>query len=141
MTGAQLPNERLETLIRDYCAAWSEPDADRRLEILHQVWSPDGIYTDPNGHVEGRPHLSAHIGKVLAESLPAGARIVPASHADAHHDEFRFAWKSVLPDGSVSLEGVDFGELDSHGHIRHIVGFFGALQPIGASPPGATDAA
>ena len=130
MTKPQIPNDQLEVLIRDYCAAWSEPDAAKRQQMLHEVWSPDGIYTDPTAHVEGRVHFATHIGVVLAESLPPGARFVPTSHADAHHDEFRFAWKSVLPDGSVSLEGVDFGELDSAGRIRRIVGFFGLLLPV-----------
>jgi hypothetical protein len=30
-------------------------------------------------------------------------------------------------DGSVALEGMDFGEVDGQGALRRIVGFFGPL--------------
>jgi hypothetical protein len=31
----------------------------------------------------------------------------------------------VQPDGTVAIDGRDFGEIDATGRIVHIVGFFG----------------
>lgn len=46
-----------------------------------------------------------------------------------HHDKLRFAWKWVADDGTVSMEGMDFGELTQDNRLRRIVGFFGPTTP------------
>ena len=71
----------------------------------------------------GRAGLHAHIGG-FHQAYP-GAKIVQTSKADQHHGKIHFTWQLVLPDGSVAIEGRDFGELDATGRISHIVGFFG----------------
>ena len=35
-----------------------------------------------------------------------------------------------MADGSVAIDGRDFGELDAAGRIAHIVGFFGPPPPL-----------
>jgi hypothetical protein len=109
-----------------YAAAWNEPDAVARRRLLERAWAATGTYTDPTAHVEGRAALDKHI-EVYLKTQPAGTRIVPASAIDAHHGRFRFAWKMLAPDGSVAIEGLDYGELDADGRISRIVGFFGPL--------------
>ena len=37
--------------VQAYAAAWLEPDADKRRELLMQAWADDGTYTDPMLHV------------------------------------------------------------------------------------------
>ncbi|TAH48728.1 MAG: nuclear transport factor 2 family protein [Betaproteobacteria bacterium] len=128
MSKAHAATEGLDTLVGDYCAAWSEHDGARRWAMLERVWAADGTYTDPSAHVAGRSALDAHIAMTLREALPPGASIVATTHVDAHHGRFRFGWKGVLPDGSTFLEGTDFGEVDDDGRILRIVGFFGALS-------------
>lgn len=110
-----------------YASAWNEPDADARRRLLERSWSESGTYTDPTAHVEGRAALDKHIAEYF-RTQPAGTRIVPASAVDAHHGRFRFAWKMLRPDGTVAIEGMDYGELDSDGRISRIVGFFGPLN-------------
>jgi hypothetical protein len=117
----------LEELITVYCKAWSEPERALREQLLNRVWADDGTYTDPTAHVVGRKELVEHIGKFF-EQFP-GARIVPSSVVDAHHEKLRFNWRLVLPDGKVLLEGIDFGELSADGKLRRIVGFLGPLAP------------
>lgn len=119
----------LDELIALYCQAWSEPDRALRQQLLDRVWTEDGTYTDPNAHVVGRKALVEHIGRFF-EQFP-GARIVPSSVVDAHHEKLRFTWRLVLGDGKVFVEGIDFGELSSDGKLRCIVGFFG---PLAARP-------
>jgi hypothetical protein len=115
----------LEELITTYCAAWGEPDPGRRAQMLKEVWTEDGTYTDPTAHVAGRRELVEHIGNVLARY--PGGRVVRTSVLDTHHDLVRFTWKMVLADGRSLPEGIDFGELSGERKLRRIVGFFGPL--------------
>lgn len=126
----QLPPSQtaLDDTIKAYCAAWSEPDAQRRQELREKVWAATGTYTDPTAHVEGRKALVDHIGNFMRRT--PGARIIATSHADLHHGKFRFTWKFLGADGKTISEGIDFGSLDSDGKIREIVGFFGPTKPL-----------
>jgi len=125
----QVPSQSaLDDVVKTYCAAWNEQDAQRRRELLEKAWSPEGTYTDPQSHVEGREALVEHIGKFLKNS--PGARIVQSSRADFHHGMFRFAWKFIGGDGKTVMEGVDFGALGSDGKLQRIVGFFGPVKPL-----------
>jgi len=118
----------LDELVKVYCAAWSEPDVQRRRELLEKVWSSAGTYTDPQSHVEGREALIKLIGGFLQKS--PGARIIPSSHADFHHGMLRFTWKFIGGDGKTVIEGIDFGALGPDGKLQRIVGFFGPIKPL-----------
>lgn len=56
----------LAQLIDTYCQAGSEPDAQRRAQLLAQVWSDGATYTDPTVHAAGSGEFLAHIAKVVA---------------------------------------------------------------------------
>jgi hypothetical protein len=58
------------------------------------------------------------------------ARIPATSRPDGHHAMLRFTWRLIRGDGTVN-DGVDFGELDGHGRIKRIVGFFGPFPQPG----------
>jgi hypothetical protein len=118
----------LDEVVKAYCAAWNEPDAQHRRELLEKAWSPAGTYTDPQSHVEGREALVEHIGRFLKNS--PGARILQSSRADFHHGMFRFTWKLVGGDGKTVIEGIDFGTLGADGKLQRIVGFFGPTKPL-----------
>ncbi|MGY1639942.1 nuclear transport factor 2 family protein [Geodermatophilus sp. SYSU D00703] len=111
--------------VERYAAAWGETDAAARRTLLESCWAEDGVYCDPLNRVEGRDALSAMIGS-FHDGNP-GARIDVVSGVDQHDGYLRFAWRMSAPDGSVALEGIDFGELDGAGALRRIVGFFGPL--------------
>ena len=128
-SGQQVASQSaLDETVRVYCAAWSEPNAEHRRELLEKVWASEGTYTDPLSHVEGREALVELIGSFL-QKFP-GAQIIPSSHADFHHGIFRFAWKFVGGDGKTVNEGVDFGALGTDGRLQRIVGFFGPIKPL-----------
>ena len=116
-----------DELVRAYCTAWDEPDVQRRVEILNDVWAEDGTYIDPNVHIVGRTELVAHIGRVLARY--PGSRIELTSLVDVHHGMLRFTWQKILADGTSLPEGTDFGEISSDSKLRLIVGFFGPPRP------------
>jgi hypothetical protein len=115
----------LERSIDTYCRAWSEPDPDKRRELLQEVWGERATYTDPRADISGLEELVAHIGGILAGR--PGARVVRTSAVDSHHGLARFAWRVVQADGAMLPEGIDFAEVSSDGKLSRIVGFFGPL--------------
>jgi len=119
-----------ETTVAAYCQAWSTADRAAREKLLAQVWTPDGIYSDPEPTVaRGRMALSVEIESFL--------RKYPGSHfrcsaPQIHHQAMRFAWVLLRADGTQWTQGMDFGELAADGRIRRIVGFFGPLPAVTA---------
>ena len=114
----------LDEILTAYCASWNEKDEAARNALLDKSWGDAGVYEDPTGVVPaGRAALHAHIAG-FHQAYP-DAKIVPTSKADEHHGKIHFTWQMTMPDGSVAIDGRDFGELDATGRIAHIVGFFG----------------
>jgi hypothetical protein len=118
---------RVDETVGAYAAAWNEPDISARRQLLEKAWAVGGTYTDPTVHLEGRDALAQHITGFLKSM--AGAKIAATSRADVHHGMLRFTWRIVKADGTTLSEGMDFGELDSDGRLRKIVGFFGPFTP------------
>ena len=108
-----------------YLAAYGEPDARRRAELIALAWAPDGRLIDPPLTARGHEAISAMAEAVQQQFPGHGFRRVSA--VDAHHDHLRFAWELVGADGTVALAGLDVGELDGEGRLRRITGFFGEL--------------
>jgi SnoaL-like domain len=106
-----------------YVAAWNEPDAAVRLEILERCWADGGAYVDPTVELRGRSALCEHISKVQAGR--PGARIEMMSGVDLHHHVVRFLWRLAHADGRAGETSIDVGEVDGDGRLTKIVGFFG----------------
>jgi hypothetical protein len=121
----------LADTVDTYLAGWNEPDAQRRAGIVEQVWASGGRLIDPPLDATGRDQIS-DMAATLQAQFP-GHHFVRASGIDEHHNHFRFAWDLVASDGSVTLSGIDVGELDADGTISRITGFFGALPAADAS--------
>ena len=109
--------------VLDYVAAWNEPNAATRLQILERCWAEDAGYVDPNVELRGRTVLCEHIPKVQAGR--PGTRIEMMSGVDLHHSFVRFLWRMVHADGGFGGTSIDFGEVDAGGKLTKIVGFFG----------------
>ena len=71
------------------------------------------------------------MAEAMHEHFP-GHSFRRTSGIDAHHDQVRFAWELVGPDGVVAISGLDTGELDDTGRLRRIVGYFGELPAVEA---------
>jgi ketosteroid isomerase-like protein len=109
-----------------YGKAWGEPDAEKRVELLAQVWARNGQYRDPSVALKGAKALSLHIGKFL-QQYPR-SKFTKTSKIDSYGATFRAKWLLNFGDGKTpALEGIDFGELNSKGRIIKITGFFGPL--------------
>jgi len=62
-----------------------------------------------------------------------GHRFRRRSGVDTHHDQLRFAWDLVNPEGTVVVAGLDIGALASDGRLRRITGFFGEVPAATAA--------
>jgi len=74
---------------------------------------------------EGHAAISEMVAGVQAK-FPAH-RFRRLSAVDMHHDQLRFVWDLVTPEGAVVVAGVDIGALASDGRLRRITGFFGEV--------------
>ena len=114
-------------LIDRYCQVWTEPDADRRKELLASVWADGATYTDPSVHASNAIELLAHIATV--QSKRPGAKVLRTSAVDVHHGIARFAWHVVEANGNQLPEGLDIAFLTpDRRRIERIIGFFGPLN-------------
>jgi hypothetical protein len=107
-----------------YGEAWNQTDELKRRALLDQAWADDGLYVDPVSEGRGRDALSEIIAGFHKQA--PGARIVVTSGLDQHHNQIRFAWSLVQPDGKTAIEGIDACEIAPDGRIARIVGYWGA---------------
>lgn len=124
-------NTTLAELLETYLAAWNETDESRRADLIARAWAADGRLIDPPHAANGHAEIGG-MAAALQGQFP-GHRFRRASEIDAHHDQFRFIWELVAPDGSVALTGLDVGELSPDGRLRRVTGFFGHVPATGAA--------
>jgi hypothetical protein len=113
-----------QDIINDYLAAWNEPDEAKRRGFIERCWADDGLYCDPLSDGRGRDALNGFIAGMHGQQ--AGARIELTSGVEQHHNQIRFAWAFIGPDGKRAIEGIDVGELAADGKLARIVGFWGS---------------
>jgi len=109
-----------------YCAAWSDPDAVRRKQLLYAACVAHVGYIDPRARTSTADELLEHIAGILARR--PGATVARTSAVDEHHGLARFCWHVVDADGAVLLDGLDIVEFAADGKIARVIGFFGGLQ-------------
>jgi len=73
---------------------------------------------------EGHAAISEMVAGVQAK-FPFRRR----SGVDTHHDQLRFAWDLVNPEGTVVVAGIDIGALASDGRLRRITGSSARSRP------------
>lgn len=113
-----------ESVVR-YLAAWNEPDAARRRNLVARAWAEDGTYVDGARDGRGHDEISAMIGKAQ-EHFP-GYRLQLVSGIETHHDYVRFSWAAGgTADAPLYIKGTDFAVLGNDGRLKSVVGFVDA---------------
>ena len=115
----------LTIIIDTHLAAYCEPDANRRAELVATAWSPDGSLIDPPLDGTGHEAIAALTDTVLQHYPDHFFRRTTA--VDAHHGFARYGWAMVAADGSTTLTGTDVASVGDDGRLTRIVGFFGEL--------------
>jgi hypothetical protein len=123
----QAQTASLDHLVDTHLAAYAEPDAARRLDLLRGVWSLEGRLVDPPFESRGHQGISEQAAALLAQ-FP-GHRFERTTAVDAHHGMLRYGWRLLSPAGAPVVEGVDVADLDVDGRLSRVVGFFGAQPP------------
>lgn len=117
----------IETLWNRYAAIWSL-GADARAAELAACLTPDVVYCDPNGRIEGPTALSGYMGG-FQDSAP-GARFEILWVRD-HHDRSLAHWELRGAQDQTLHTGTSFGLRAPDGRLRNITGFF---HPGGGEP-------
>lgn len=110
------PSEQLAA----YLAAWNEPDAALRADLLTTAVTDEFVYRDPDGERVGRDSVSAHMAAV--QGL-LGAPVALASAPDVYADAMRYAWVFGDSDAPV-FSGLDVVEVAVDGRLTSVTGFF-----------------
>jgi hypothetical protein len=117
----------LSTTIDTYLEAYGEPDGNRRIALIEQVWAPDGHLFDPP--IDGAGHTGIDQMFAAVQSQFAGHTFRRSTGIDAHHGIARYGWELVAGDGSVTLAGMDVAVVGDDGKLTRVAGFFGDLPP------------
>ena len=115
----------LEATIDTYLEAYGETDADRRADLIKQVWAEDGQLIDPPLDGKGHDGIDAMFAAVQGQ-FP-GHTFGRSTGIDAHHSLARYGWELVAADGSVTLGGMDVAVIADDGKLNRVAGFFGDL--------------
>ena len=130
MTDTALDPRTVSDTIDTYLDAYGEADADRRMQLIGQVWAADGRLLDPP--LDGQGHAGISELTTVVHAHYPGHTFRRTTAVDAHHDVARYGWELVGPDGTVAVAGLDVAELGTDGKIVRVLGFFGDLQPKSA---------
>ena len=110
----------LETIARNYIAAWNEADAGRRGPLLNAAFTADVHYRDPLMQGDGHAGIAALIDGV--QQRFSGFRFSLKGIPDGFDDRIRFSW-TLGPDGAEApIEGTDIGVIED-GRLKSVTGF------------------
>jgi hypothetical protein len=113
----------VEDIVDEYQASLLEPDEQRRLRILEQVWADDCEVILPEGRLVGRDAINQHISNVRRSFR--GSTPILFGAIDAHNNFMRFEWHVVDPSGEVVALGVNIGERTEDGRLKRVILFRG----------------
>jgi hypothetical protein len=113
----------LVEVVDAYFAMWNETEPIRRAEAIARAWVEECRYVDPLSDVRGYASLAAMVEGAQAQFPRCLFRL--RSEIEQHHDQARFTWDLVGPDGVVKMVGVDTCEVAPDGRLRRVVGFWG----------------
>ena len=118
---------KFDTIVEAWLAAWGPVDATERRRLLEICLSQDGVYQDPIKDASGREAVMELIADF--QQRRPGARINLARGIDHHHGKLYYQWKTFGAGGQMLRESIEYGELDTDGRLRCIIGFFGSPPP------------
>lgn len=113
----------LDATIDGYLACWNTTDADERIALIEQFWTPDARMVDPLVDVAGHAELAAVFTR-FHETYP-GCSFRRTGDCDAHHQLARWTWEMIDGSGNRVLAGLDVALLADDGRLQYVAGFFG----------------
>jgi hypothetical protein len=133
----EIRSRRASELADRYVALWNEPNAERRRQMIAELWTEDGshILQPPQEirEVAARPgiglsavleargyaELDARAASAYEEWVGAqGLTFRRRDDVEPLHDVVKFTWEAVDKDGEVTAVGLNFLILAADGRIR-----------------------
>jgi hypothetical protein len=118
----------IETAVRTYAAAFTEPDHAARAKMLEACWAEDGQLVTRSRVIRGRAALAAEMDRLAAD--PRGLAPKFTTAIDAQGTTFRFRATTATRDGGTFGEVHDAGMVDADGRIALILTFAGPLVEV-----------
>ena len=94
-----------ELLSRMVAEVFDQPDADRRAEVIAEVFAEDVVFVDGERTVTGRADLTATVTELLAQA--PGFVFTPAGPFRGVGDLGMRPWRLGPPGGEPVLGGLD----------------------------------
>ncbi|GAA1563790.1 nuclear transport factor 2 family protein [Actinomadura kijaniata] len=117
--------QKFDELVANYLAAWNQTDPGARRAALAEIWTHDGVYTDPMGVARGLEAIDAAIAAVQRQFPDLVFTL--AGPVDAHHDIARFTWELGPAGGEPLVVGFDVAVFTREGRIGRVHGFLDKL--------------
>lgn len=111
--------------LKDFFAAWVEPDADGRAALIASAIGDSFYYVDPRTPepISSAATMDAYAGKFLA-MCPPGARVEVIEPMDVKGGHARATVRFIMSP-EMQQTGQYFADLDGSGKITRLIGFVG----------------
>jgi hypothetical protein len=113
-------NELTIAFIEKYISAWNETDSIKRIAILEEVFSVDGMHQSAFDGSSGLAGLSREIGR--SKSRFQGYTYSSDNHIVMKNYGF-WIWRMFDTNKNLFVWGYDFGELNEEGKFEKVIGF------------------
>jgi hypothetical protein len=80
---------------------FSEPDVERRLTAVKELWAEDGVLVENEHVAAGWDAVSGSVGALL-KMLPPGTTFEAEGRAAGHHGLARLRWRAVDSSGKTA---------------------------------------
>ncbi|MFC6357082.1 hypothetical protein [Luethyella okanaganae] len=119
--------ESLTAFQNDYLATWTEPDAERRLGKIHQMWAPSGrlVVSSLGITLSGVEEIAAHITRVHDDMIAGKGLIFAYDQAVVASDALLLRWSMLASSDEVVGRGADLVFRDSEDRAETVYMFMG----------------
>jgi len=112
-----------ELLEQNLLGVFGERDVERRRAVLETIWSPEGVFVDPEGRSVGFDAIDQRIGELQAQ-FP-GFVFAARGTADVMQDVGSLAWGFGPAGAGPAVTGVDIA-VTRDGKIESLYAFIDA---------------
>jgi hypothetical protein len=108
-------------VLEAYRRLWKEGDKEERRRLAEVCLTKDMKYYVQGFTGDSRDDFLTY----LAEHQESANKRSFVQHVEQHHEQVMLQWEQREPDGSSTLKGTDYGQVDPKGLIKRISSFQG----------------
>jgi hypothetical protein len=113
-----------DKVLDQYLGVWNEHDADRRHELVGELYVSTAYYANQSADYQGIAEVERAVTRNYDGFLSKGYTFEMAEGAAAHHGSVRVPWRMLAPDGTtVAAAGMQFLSIDDSGKVARDIQF------------------